>query len=49
MTRRIVKMCRRCLGTGWIARHRKGLVYCKCPRCSGKGGKVKRDCLPGGE
>lgn len=38
----IIKMCRRCVGTGFVARHMGRLVYCKCPRCAGKGGKRAR-------
>lgn len=34
----IVKACRRCAGTGWVVRHKGRIVYCKCPRCAGKGG-----------
>lgn len=37
----IIKLCRRCLGTGWVARRGKPVIYCKCPRCAGKGGKTQ--------
>lgn len=38
----ILKMCKRCSGTGFVARHKGKLAFCKCPRCSGKGGKVAK-------
>ncbi len=38
----IVCMCKRCAGTGVIFAGVKPFRFKKCPRCSGKGGKVNK-------
>jgi DnaJ-class molecular chaperone len=44
----LLKYCRRCGGTGVVARLRgKSIKYEKCPRCAGKGGKrAKKEPTP---
>ena len=38
----IVCMCKRCAGTGVIFAGVKPFRFKRCPRCSGKGGKVAK-------
>lgn len=40
--RRIVKACRRCGGTGSVARRGNPIRYSRCPRCGGRGGKTEQ-------